>query len=126
MTTITRLFCALCLVAGAACSDSATDIGDMTVNGQTFHISREGPMPAAGVSTTLVFKPMGGSKPDSIMGWVGLVNVDASQKVAAIYDSNDGDFDDDVTCPDPLPAGSKIWLEVTTAAVTTTGSIDIK
>jgi hypothetical protein len=37
----------LCTLPGrsAACSDSATDIGDTTVNGQTFHISRQGPKP---------------------------------------------------------------------------------
>ena len=126
MTTMTRLFCALCVVAGAACSDSATDIGDATVNGQMFHVSREGPMPAAGVSTQLVFKAMDGSKPDSIMAWVGVANVELSQKVLAVYDPGDGDFDDDVICPSPLPAGAKIWFDVTVGATTTTGSVDIK
>lgn len=111
---------------GACSSTSATDIGDVTVNGQTIHVAREGDMPAAGVSTQLVFKPMSGAKPDSIVGWVGLAEADASTKVTAVYDSGDGDFDDDITCPTPLPAGSMIWFTVTSGATVTTASIAIK
>lgn len=123
---IHRLFIACALVAGCT-STSATDIGDATMsNGQVFHISREGDMPAAGVSTQLVLKPMSGAKPDSVMGWVGVADAPASAKVAATYDPNDGDFDDDVTCPSPLPEGSKIYFDVTEGSVTSTISVDIK
>jgi len=123
---IHRLFIACALVAGCT-STSATDIGDATMaNGQVFHISREGDMPAAGVSTQLVLKPMSGAKPDSVMGWVGAADAPASAKVAATYDPNDGDFDDDVTCPSPLPEGSKIYFDITEGSVTSTISVDIK
>ena len=122
----TRLLCALCLITSAACSSGATDIGIATVNGQMFQVSREGPMPAAGVSTQLVFKAMDGAKPDMIAAWVGLQNADPSLKVAATYDAGDGDFDDDVICPDPLPVGAKIWFQVTAMGTTTLGSVDIK
>lgn len=121
-----HLLCALALIAGACSSDDATDIGDTTVNGQTIHVSREGPMPAAGVSTQLVFKATDGAKPDSIMAWVGLADADAAAKVAAVYDPGDGDFDDDLTCPSPLPAGSLIWFQVTSNGTTSVGSIAIK
>jgi len=123
---IHRLFIACALVAGCT-STSATDIGDATIaSGQTFHISREGDMPAAGVSTQLVLKPMTGVKPDSVMGWVGTADAPASAKVAAKYDSNDGDFDDDITCPSPLPEGAKIYFDITEGSVTSTISVDIK
>ena len=123
---IHRLFIACALVAGCT-STSATDIGDATMaNGQVFHISREGDMPAAGVMTQLVVKPMSGAKPDSVVGWVGVADAPASAKVAATYDSNDGDFDDDITCPSPLPEGSKIYFDITEGSVTSTISVDIK
>ncbi|MEP6864249.1 MAG: hypothetical protein ABJE66_26755 [Deltaproteobacteria bacterium] len=95
-------------------------------NGQVFRISREGDMPAAGVSTQLVLKPMSGAKPDSVLGWVGVADAPASAKVAAMYDSNDGDFDDPMTCPSPLPEGSKIYFDITEGSVTSTVSVDIK
>lgn len=121
-----RLLIAWALVAGCA-SSSATDIGDATMaNGQVFHISREGDMPAAGVATRLVLKPMGGEKPDSARGWVGTTDAPASAKVLATYDPNDGDFDDDITCPSPLPEGAKIYFDVTEGSVTSTISVDIK
>jgi hypothetical protein len=123
---IHRLFIACALVAGCS-STPATDIGDATMaNGQVFHISREGDMPAAGVSTQLVVKPASGAKPDSVMGWVGVADAPASAKVAATYDPNDGDFDDDITCPNPLPEGSKIYFDITEGSTTDTISVDIK
>ncbi len=114
------------MFAAAACGSNATDIGDVTVGTQSYHVEREGAEPAAGVSTQLVFKPNDGVKPDSIYGWVGLADVEDSAKVLAVYDPNDGDFDDDVTCPSPLPAGSLIYFDVTKDGVTNTGSIAIK
>ena len=126
MTSKTRWFFALCVTAGAACGSSATDIGDITVGTTSYHISREGPEPAAGVATQMVIKPNDGSKPDMIAGWVGLANADASTKVAAKYDPNDGDFDDDITCPSPMPVGSKFHVDITTAGVVLSGSIDFK
>jgi len=95
-------------------------------NGQVMHISREGDMPAAGVSTQLVLKPVSGAKPDSVMGWVGTTDAPASAKVAATYDSNDGDFDDDITCPSPMPEGAKIYFDITEGSTTDTISVDIK
>jgi hypothetical protein len=94
--------------------------------GQVFHVSREGDMPAAGVSTQLVVKAMSGTKPDSVVGWVGTADAPASAKVAASYDPNDGDFDDDITCPSPMPEGAKIYFDITEGSVTSTISVDIK
>ncbi|MEO8554188.1 MAG: hypothetical protein ABI678_29635 [Kofleriaceae bacterium] len=126
LRTMKKTCLILSIALFGACSTSATDIGDAQVNGQTIHVAREGDMPAAGVTTTIVFKATTGTKPDAIKGWVGLAEVEASAKVAAVYDANDGDFDDDITCPTPLPAGSKIWFDVTTGETTTTASVEIK
>lgn len=113
--------------AATACSSSATDIADANVGGHEYHVSREGDEPAAGVSTQLVLKPMDANdKPDTVMMWVGLQDVDASAKVAGVYDPNDGDYDVDLTCPNPLPAGSMIWFDIVEGGVTSTGSVAIK
>ncbi len=130
MLTSPRLFLSSLIFAGiavsGACGTSATDIGDVEAGTHSYHVAREGAEPAAGVSTQLVFKPNDGVKADSIYGWVGLADVAMSGKVLAVYDPNDGDFDDDVTCPSPLPAGALIYFDVTLAGVTNTASIAIK
>jgi hypothetical protein len=124
--TSTKLIAALCLTAGiAACGSSATDIGDVTVDGVSYHIAREGAEPAAGVSTQMVIKPNDGSKPDMVAGWVGLAT-DTAMAVTAKYDPNDGDFDDDITVQSPLPAGSMFYITVTKTGVATTGFIAFK
>jgi hypothetical protein len=126
MTSTTHLFAALCLTAGiTACGSSATDIGDVTVDGVSYHIAREGAEPAAGVSTQMVIKPNDGSKPDMVAGWVGLAT-DSAMAVPAKYDPNDGDFDDDITVQSPLPAGSMFYFVVTKTGVATTGMIAFK
>ncbi|MFT3700582.1 MAG: hypothetical protein QM831_45985 [Kofleriaceae bacterium] len=125
MKTTTCLLFASALFAG--CASNATDIADATVAGHAYHIEREGAEPASGVSTQLVIKPMDESmKPDTVMMWVGLQDADPSTKVAGVFDPNDGDYDVDLTCPNPLPAGSMIWFDITLGGVTSTGSVAIK
>jgi hypothetical protein len=123
--TSSRLALAFLFAAGCS-STPQTDIADATVGPYTVHVFREGPMPAAGVSTDLVLKPLTGGKPDSVEGWVGLADEPASSKTQAVFDTGDGDFDTDLTCPDPMPAGAQIWFDLTTAGVVATMSVDIK
>ena len=123
--TSTRFLFALALVAGCS-STSQTDIADTTVNGQPFHVFREGPMPAAGVSTNLVLKPVSGTKPDTVVAWVGTDEAEQSAKTTCDYDSADGDFDCPVTCPDPMPAGAKIYFTIAEGDAASTVSVDIK
>jgi hypothetical protein len=110
----------------AGCADDKTDIGDTTVGAISFHVFREGPAAAAGVETTLVLKPITGGMPTSITGWVGVASGEGSTKVRAVFDSGDGDYDDDITCPSPMPAGAKFWFDVDNGGVVLTGSIDLK
>ncbi|MEO7096384.1 MAG: hypothetical protein ABI175_24205 [Polyangiales bacterium] len=111
---------------GCSSKDDAVALGDMTVGTQTFHVEREGPEVAAGAKTRFVLKVATGAKPTSVTGWVGLESAEGSTKYKAAYDEADGDFDDDVTCPTPLPTGSKIWFDVMNGDTKTTGSIAIK
>jgi hypothetical protein len=119
----------LCWISAqlAACSSTpAVELGTTQVGTYTFDISREGDAPAAGVSTRFVVKPTAGGMPTSITGWVGTATGEGSVKALAVYDSGDGDFDDDLTVPSPLPDGSKFYFDVVSAAATATGSIDLK
>jgi hypothetical protein len=51
---------------------------------------------------------------------------DGSLKAVAVYDAGDGDFDDDVTVPSPMPTGAKFFFDVTTNGSVANGSVDLK
>jgi hypothetical protein len=116
------------LMGATLCACSSTDqtpIADTTVGQYSLHIFREGPACTAGAMTTFVVKPTAGGTPTAIMSWVGAATDDTGDdatKVAAIYDSTDGDFDIDYTCPTPVPAGAKLFVMVDG----TVGSVDLK
>lgn len=113
------------LVAGCS-SSSAVELGTVQAGTYTFEVSREGDAPDPGATTRFVVKPTAGGMPTSVTGWVGTATGEGSEKVLAVYDSGDGDFDDDLTVPSPLPAGSKFYFDVVSASGTVTGSVDLK
>jgi hypothetical protein len=129
MTSFTRLF-AICFVSTvfAACaSDSASvDLGSSQAGSYSFDVAREGDAPSPGAEIRVVLKATAGGMPTSVTGWVGLASAEGSVKVLAVYDSADGDFDDDVTVPSPLPDGSKFYFDVLTNDTTVTGSVALK
>lgn len=122
---------ALALVAaslvGCGSDEPHVDIGDVTVGTRTFHVFREGDPIAAGASTRLVLKSTAGGNPASITGWIGVESAEGSTKAQANFDAGDGDYDDNLTCPSPLPAGAKFWFTVVDeSGQSLTGSIDYK
>ena len=121
MARISSICVALAL-AVTGCATDQTDIGDVTAGKYTFHVFREGPAAAAGVATDIVVKPTAGGMPTSVVGWVGTADGSANA-VAADFDSNDGDFDDNLTCPSPMPDGAKYFFIVDG---TITASIDLR
>ncbi len=110
----------------ACTSTPSVELGSAQVGAYTFDVAREGDAPVAGASTRFVLKPTTGGNPTSITGWVGSVDGAGSVKTPAVFDAGDGDFDDDVTVPSPLPAGSKFCFDVDTNGVVVTGSIALK
>ncbi len=118
--------CGVSALVGACSSTSAVEMGTAQVGAYTFDISREGDAPGPGVTTRFVVKPTVGGMPTSVTGWVGTATAEGSVKVPAVYDSGDGDFDDDVTVPSPLPDGSKFYFDVVSPTATATGSVDLK
>ena len=121
-------FAVLSIVSALGCGGSGeVQIGTGTAGIYTFDIGREGDPPGAGVATRFVLKPTVGGNPAGITGWVGDATGAGSVKAAAVYDPNDGDFDDNVTCPSPLSADALFYFEVTgTDGTTSVGSIAMK
>jgi len=116
--------CAVTLVS-IGCSSSTKDstpVGTVPAGAFTFEISQEGAAVAPGATSRFVLKPTG-AKPASVTGWIGVASGEGSTKKDAVYDANDGDFDDDVVAPSPLPAGAMFWFTVTDGAASTTASI---
>jgi hypothetical protein len=122
----TTLFLASGLTVTACSSTPSVPMGTSTVATFTFDISREGDPAVAGNVPRFVFKPTAGGNPTAITAWVGLASGEGSEKALAVYDSADGDFDDDVTVPTPMPAGSLLFFDVAVGSVVTTGSIALK
>lgn len=127
MSSIGQLFGICCLSSWLGCSSTpSVELGSVQVGSYTFDVTREGDAPDPGATTRFVLKPTAGGNPTSITGWVGTMTGDGSVKAVAVYDSGDGDFDDDVTVPSPMPTGAKFYFDVTTNGSVVTGSIDLK
>ncbi len=128
MKNLVTLVCASLVFATSSIGCSSTpkeerDLGDVTVGTNTLHIALEGSGVAAGAGSRFVIKATAGTKPTSITGWIGTMEGEGSVKKLSTYDANDGDFDDDVVAPSPIPPGSKYWFQVETDGKTTLGSI---
>jgi hypothetical protein len=126
-TLFTAASCACVLAfSSVGCSSSSSDekeVGTVTAGTYSVHVLQEGSAVAAGATTRFILKLTPGGA-TSVTGWVGVESGDSSEKKLASYDSGDGDYDDDVVAPTPIPAGAKFWFEIDTAGVKQTGSID--
>lgn len=129
MKSIVTVLCtSLAVVAMSAtgCGSTAKDtrdLGDVTVGAYTVHLETEGAAVSPGAVTQFVVKPTAGGKPTSVVGWVGVQTGEGSTKAPGNYDANDGDYDIDVTAPNPIPTGSMFWFQLETNGHIDTGSI---
>ena len=121
-----KLSLVLGVVCLAACGTNAVSVGTVQLGQYTFDISREGAAPGPGVSTDYVVKPPAGGMPTSVDGWVGTADEPAASKTTAVFDSNDGDFDTDLTIPSPMPTDAMFYFDVNTDGTILTGSIALK
>ena len=76
--------------------------------------------------TRFVIVATAGGMPTSIKGWVGGAEAEDATKTLAVFDPADGDFDDDITVPTPMPANAMFWFDVDTSGVVVTGSVALK
>jgi hypothetical protein len=117
--------CALAFSAVGCGSSSSNEkeVGTVTAGTYSVHVLQEGSAVAPGATTRFILKLTGGSA-TSVTGWVGIESAEGSAKKLAVYDSGDGDYDDDVVAPTPIPGGAKYWFEIDIAGVKQVGSID--
>jgi hypothetical protein len=112
----------VCGWSSIACAPTKTELGTTQVGAYSVHVFIEGNVVAAGAESRMVLKASPGM-PTSITGWLGTASGDGSIKALAVYDSADGDYDDDVMAPSPLPVGAMFWFEMDTSGTKDVGSI---
>ncbi len=125
MNHLLKLVCVSGSVFAISACSSSQSLGTVAAGGTTYAVSIEGDDVAPGVSTDLVAKPTDGPIPTQLVGWIGVSTAEGSTKTTCTYDSGDGDFDCNLTVPNPIPDGSQFWFEATGAnGQVSTGSIN--
>lgn len=89
-----------------------TELGSQSAGGMTITAAREGEV-AAGAEATFDIGVTGGAKPAAVRVWVGTQDGKGSIKGKAEAEGDGWHAHAEV--PKPLPAGSKLWVEVETA-----------
>ena len=117
--------------ATAAPDDDHTEatihtLGSVTIKSYTLAASQIGKV-EAGKEATFNFaltKPDGTAEPTAIRVWIGIA--DAKGSVKAKTHKHDDRIEVHVETPDPIPADSKLWVEVEAAGEKTSASIAYK
>jgi hypothetical protein len=92
---------------------TAHDLGSMTIGAHTFQLVQEGAVePGNETALTLTFakdKPL----PGTVRAWIGVESGEGSKKEKVGKDSDaPNGLHGHVDAPKPIPAGSKIWIEI--------------
>lgn len=90
-----------------------TELGSQAAGGMTIAAAREGDVTPGG-EATFDISLTGGAKPAAVRVWVGTQDGKGSVKGKAEAEGDGWHAHAEV--PKPLPAGSKLWVEVETAA----------
>ena len=124
-----RVFLLVSMLAGvlalAGCGPKLS-LGSVIIGTTVFDITSEGSN-AAGSMTNYAIKPEGGNAGITmVQAGVGAdANSAAGTMVTGTYDAADGDYDCNVALPNPIPANAMLFITVTTATGTMTGSIAV-
>jgi hypothetical protein len=90
-----------------------TELGSQSAGGMTITAAREGGITAGGEASFDITVTGGGDKPAAVRAWVGAQDGKGSIKGKAEAEGDGWHAHAEV--PKPLPAGSKLWVEVETA-----------
>ena len=100
-------------------------LGSQSAGGLTVKVSGSGL--EAGDTAHLDVEVSGAEKPKAVRAWVGNETAtDAVKDKVKDEQLASGDYHMHVDVPEPLPAGSKLWIEFETAAGTQKVSFDLK
>jgi len=90
-----------------------TELGNQSAGGMTIAAAREGDVTPGGEATFDINVTGGAGKPAAVRVWVGTQDGKGSIKGKA--EAEGGGWHAHAEVPKPLPAGSKLWVEVETA-----------
>jgi len=87
-------------------------LGEQTSNGFTIKASRDGEITAGGDAAIDVWVTGAASKVAAVRFWIGTQDAKGSMKAKAELEKDNWHTHADV--PSPLPAGSRLWIEIET------------
>ena len=94
---------------GGGAHPNAVDIGETTVGGLRLKARQDEPVKPGGEGAFDLI--VTGGKPKAVRFWVGVESGEGSVKAKAEEESTDN-WHTHVEVPDPLPPGSKFWVEI--------------
>jgi hypothetical protein len=101
------------------------DLGTMQIGGLDVQVTRLGEL-KAGEEAIFVIKPTGGTgKPKAIRAWVGVETGQGSIRTKA-EEEKPGEWHAHHPVSKPMPAKSKLWVEVEVGSAKSKGSYDLK
>jgi hypothetical protein len=101
------------------------DLGKQAVAGYTLQVSQLGAVTAGEEAIFIITVSGGTGEPKAIRAWVGVESGEGSIRTAA-EEEKEGEWHAHHKVSKPLPAKSKLWLEVESAAGKKKASLDFK
>ncbi|HMO83593.1 MAG TPA: hypothetical protein PKC18_01600 [Lacipirellulaceae bacterium] len=101
------------------------DLGTMKIGGFDVQVTRVGEL-KAGEEAVFIIKPTGGTgEPKAVRAWVGVETGQGSIKTKA-EEEKEGEWHAHHNVSKPMPANSKLWIEVEAGSTKSKGSYDLK
>jgi hypothetical protein len=101
------------------------DLGTMKIGGFDVQVTRLGEL-KAGEEAVFIIKPTGGTgEPKAVRAWVGVETGQGSIKTKA-EEEKEGEWHAHHAVSKPMPAKSKLWIEVEAGSTKSKGSYDLK
>ena len=98
-------------------------LGSMTIGAHTFTVVQSGDVEAGHDMPLDLEFPQGAALPTTVRAWIGVESGKGSRKTR-LDKEGDRVLHQHVDAPDPIPEGSKIWIEIEADGKTQSSSID--
>ena len=100
------------------------ELGSQMIGGYNIAAARFGDLKPGAESVVELTVTGGTGKPKAVRAWIGVETGEGSAKAKGEVEGDD--YDCHVEVPSPLPAGSKLWVEVENDAGKPKGSFELK
>jgi hypothetical protein len=113
--------------ASSGAHGATTELGTQTIGGWTVRASRDGEIVAGKDAPIDAFLSGGTGKIAAVRFWIGAADAAGSVKARAEIEGQPNHWHTHAEVPNPIPAGSKLWVEIEIEDHTTqSGSFDLK